>query len=149
MVMATVSVLALTTVPFASASATVRCSADENEMRLVDRTRKKLLFTTTLHVRWCYDGQRVRDLGRISLEPRLTDWGSASGYEYGGDVPEARRESVINFERMPRAGYRVDRTVKWKWCSPFSGITGCKEYLFHMSSFLYWDDHADHWNRRG
>ena len=123
------------------AGAEAHCWRYSNRARLVTRFGHAYLFSTTMTTTWCGSRGHVTRLARVSVQPSLSTFGSLSNWDYKGVV--ARENRRFKLLRRRSAGYQVKRIVHWKQTWPTREF----HYYVELNSFLYWDGHADHFNR--
>lgn len=77
------------------------------------------LWTTELHVVWCYHNVvngKVTRIVRITVDPNLTTLGSLAGWEYEGIVPGTSDGYLYNSSGAPDSGYHIYREAHWHAC---------------------------------
>jgi hypothetical protein len=94
------------------------------------------LFTSTLHVVWCYDFTHVRKVLSINVIPSETNPGKLAGWVYRGLTPGTSDNYYYNASGFPNSGYHVYRNMHWELCLLHFGCVADEYIGLNMNVFM-------------
>jgi hypothetical protein len=75
-----------------------------------------LMYSTTFHKVWCYNGTKVTGIIKVNVIPNTTNFGAAGGWQYDGLVSGTSDDYYYNNSAGPNTGHHSFREAHWHLC---------------------------------
>lgn len=95
-----------------------------------------LLYRTTFHKVWCYNGTTVTGVLKVNVIPSITELGSAGGWNYEGLVSGSSDDYYYNSSGVPNSGHHSFREAHWHLCLPHLPCIDESYFRMNMNAFM-------------